>query len=240
MSQQKPQQKRQRDFAPRKLKIEDLGTFDALTDNQTRAREAWKDGDHLVLSGSAGTGKTFTALYLALQDVMNKSTPWEKIHLIRSVVPTREVGFLPGTAEEKLLPFITPYMSLTNDMFDQSGSYNQLVEQGIIEFHSTSFIRGTTFDNAIILVDEMQNLTFHELDSVVTRVGLDSRIMFAGDYYQSDFVKKGDKNGIHQFLRIIEVMKNFSIIEFGWQDIIRSDFVRDYIMTKEMLSGEWK
>ena len=232
--------KRHRHDSPRKLKIEDLGTFDALTDNQNVAREAWKEGDHLVLSGSAGTGKTFTALYLALQDVMDKSTPWEKIHIIRSVVPTREVGFLPGTAEEKLLPFITPYMSLTNDMFEQGGSYNQLVEQGIIEFHSTSFIRGTTFDNAIILVDEMQNLTFHELDSVVTRVGLDSRIMFAGDYYQSDFVKQGDKNGIHQFLRILEVMKNFTIVEFGWQDIIRSDFVRDYIMTKEMLAKESK
>jgi phosphate starvation-inducible protein PhoH len=115
-----------------------------------------------------------------------------------------------------------------------------LVEQGIIEFHSTSFIRGTTFDNAIIVVDEMQNLTFHELDSVVTRIGIDSRIMFAGDYYQSDFVKQGDKNGLNQFLRILEVMKNFTIVEFGWEDIIRSDFVRDYIMTKEMLSKESK
>lgn len=122
--------KRQRHDTPRKLKIDDLNTFSALTDNQTLAREAWKEGDHLVMSGSAGTGKTFTALYLALQDVMDKSTPWEKVHIIRSVVPTREVGFLPGTAEEKLLPFILPYMSLTNDMFEQGGSYNQLVEIG--------------------------------------------------------------------------------------------------------------
>ncbi len=171
---------------------------------------------------------------------MDKSTPYEKIHLIRSVVPTREVGFLPGTAEEKLLPFITPYMAITNDLFSQAGSYDQLVEQGIIEFHSTSFIRGTTFDNSIIVVDEMQNLTFHELDSVITRVGIESRIMFSGDYYQSDFVKAGDRNGVHKFLEIIEVLKNFSIVEFGWQDIIRSDFVRDYIMTKEMIQREGK
>lgn len=228
------QTKRQRFESTGKLKIEDLLTFDPLTDNQQLVRNCWKDGDHLVLNGSAGTGKTFTALYLALQDVLDKSTPWERIHLIRSVVPTREVGFLPGTAEEKLLPFITPYISICDTLFETAGAYSKLVEQKTIEFHSTSFIRGTTFDNAIIIVDEMQNLTFHELDSVITRLGLDSRIMFAGDYYQTDFVKAGDKSGIRNFLEIIELMKDFSIIEFGWQDIIRSDFVRDYIMTKEM------
>jgi phosphate starvation-inducible PhoH-like protein len=119
-----------------------------------------------------------------------------------------------------------------------SGAYQTLVEQKSVEFYSTSYVRGTTFDNAIIIVDEMQNLTFHELDSVITRVGLDTRIMFSGDFYQSDFTKTSDKAGINEFLQIIEVMKNFSIIEFGWKDIIRSDFVRDYIMTKEMLSRE--
>jgi predicted ribonuclease YlaK len=228
------QTKRQKFESQRKLRIDDLGVFDPLTETQKVARESWKDGDHLVLSGSAGTGKTFTALYLALQDVLDKNTPWETVHIIRSVVPTREVGFLPGTAEEKLLPFITPYISICDDLFDTSGAYQQLVEQRSVEFHSTSFIRGTTFDNAIIIVDEMQNLTFHELDSVITRVGLDSRIIFSGDYYQSDFVKQGDKNGLREFISIIEIMRNFSIIEFGWKDIIRSDFVRDYIMTKEM------
>jgi len=232
------QTRRQKQETTRKIRIDDLLTFDPLTENQLYARDAWKDGDHLVLNGSAGTGKTFTALYMALQDVLDKSTPWDRIHLIRSVVPTREVGFLPGTAEEKLLPFITPYISICDDLFDTNGAYAQLVEQKMIEFHSTSFIRGTTFDNAIIIVDEMQNLTFHELDSVVTRLGLDSRIIFAGDYYQTDFVKSGDKKGILEFIKIIEVMKNFSVVEFGWQDIVRSDFVRDYIMTKEMFLRE--
>ena len=197
------QTKRQKFESQRKLRIDDLGVFDPLTETQKVARESWKDGDHLVLSGSAGTGKTFTALYLALQDVLDKNTPWETVHIIRSVVPTREVGFLPGTAEEKLLPFITPYISICDDLFDTSGAYQQLIEQRSVEFHSTSFIRGTTFDNAIIIVDEMQNLTFHELDSVITRVGLDSRIIFSGDYYQSDFVKQGDKNGLREFISII-------------------------------------
>ena len=230
------QTKRQKHESQRKLRIEDLLTFDPLTENQLQAREAWKDGDHLVLSGSAGTGKTFTALYLALQDVLDKGTPWERVHIIRSVVPTREVGFLPGTEEEKLLPFTAPYVAICDDLFNQGGAYNALVEQRAVEFHSTSFIRGTTFDNSIIIVDEMQNLNFHELDSVITRVGLDSKIIFAGDYYQSDFVKAGDKKGILDFIQIVEVMKNFTIIEFGLQDIIRSDFVRDYIMTKEMFA----
>ena len=146
------------------------------------------------------------------------------------------MGFLPGTEEEKLLPFTAPYVAICDDLFNQGGAYNALVEQRAVEFHSTSFIRGTTFDNSIIIVDEMQNLNFHELDSVITRVGLDSKIIFAGDYYQSDFVKAGDKKGILDFIQIVEVMKNFTIVEFGLQDIIRSDFVRDYIMTKEMFA----
>jgi phosphate starvation-inducible PhoH-like protein len=232
------QQKKQRQVtssAPKKIRIDDLKVIDALTDNQTVARESWSDGDHLVLNGSAGTGKTFTALYLALQDVLDKSTPWENIHLIRSIVPTREMGFLPGTAEEKLLPFVTPYISLCEDLFTFKGAYHQLIEQEVINFHSTSFIRGQTFDNSIIIVDEMQNLTFHELDSVITRLGVDSRIILCGDYYQSDFVKNADKNGLQDFLKILELMKNFTTVEFGWQDIVRSDFVRDYIMTKEMM-----
>ena len=234
------QTKRHRQESNFKIRIDNLLRLVPLTNNQQVAWEEWKDGHHLVLNGSAGTGKTFTALYLALQDVLDKSTPWEKVILVRSVVATRDMGFLPGTADEKLAPFVQPYIGICDDLFNFGGSYQQLVDQRIIEFYSTSYIRGTTFDNAIIIVDEMQNLTFHELDSVITRVGLDSRIIFAGDFYQSDFTKESDRNGIQSFLSILEVMKNFSIIEFGWEDIIRSDFVRDYIMTKEMLARSKK
>ena len=219
-----------------KIKIEHLNTFDPITQHQREAREAWKkDGDHLVLNGCAGTGKTFTALYLALEDVLDKGTPWEKIQIVRSVVPTRDVGFLPGSLEEKLSPFSAPYVGICSELFDNQGAYERLVEQGVIEFSSTSFIRGNTFDSTIIIVDEMQNMTFHELDSVITRVGVDSRIIFCGDYYQSDFTKETDKQGLKRFLQIVELLKHFSIIEFDWSDIVRSDFVRDYIMTKEMV-----
>jgi phosphate starvation-inducible PhoH-like protein len=221
-----------------KLRIDDLLTFEPMTRNQVRAHEAWKnEGNHLVLSGSAGTGKTFTAFYLALESVLNKSTPWEKIHVIRSVVPTRDVGFLPGTIEEKLDPFILPYKGICAELFECGDAWDNLSRSGIVEFHSTSFIRGTTFDDAIIIVDEMQNCNFHELDSVITRVGLNTRIIFSGDYLQSDFSNTMERNGILKFLEILELMRNFSVIQFGWGDIVRSDFVREYIMTKEIVQS---
>ena len=236
MSQQKKQrQERQVSSSkPQKIRIDDLRVFEPLTDNQKIAREAWADGDHMVLNGSAGTGKTFTALYLALQDVLDKGMPWENIHLIRSIVPTREMGFLPGTAEEKLQPFITPYISLCEDLFFKKDAFQQLIEQEVINFHSTSFIRGQTFDKSIIIVDEMQNMSRHELSSVITRCGLDTRIIFCGDYYQSDFVKKSERDSLLDFLKILQVMKNFTTVEFTWADIVRSDLVRDFIITSEM------
>ena len=236
MSQQKKQRQERKVSSPKpqKIRIEDLEVFDPLTDNQKIAREAWSDGDHLVLNGSAGTGKTFTALYLALQDVLDKSTPWENIHLIRSIVSTREMGFLPGTAEEKLQPFIIPYISLCEDLFIKKDAFQQLIEQEVINFHSTSFIRGQTFDRSIIIVDEMQNMSRHELSSVITRCGLDTRIIFCGDYYQSDFVKKSERDSLLDFLKILQVMKNFTTVEFTWADIVRSDLVRDFIITSEM------
>lgn len=219
----------------KKVRIEELLTFEPMTTNQKLAYDGWKeDGNHLIMTGSAGTGKTFTALYLALESMLDKSTPWDNVKIVRSVVPTREIGFLPGTLEEKIDPYIAPYKSICAELFDRDEAYTSLVKWGQIEFCSTSFIRGTTFDNSIIIVDEVQNLTFHEIDSIITRVGLDTRIIFSGDYRQSDFKLQSDKDGIIKFLSIVEYMSGFSIINFGWDDIVRSSFVRDYIMTKEL------
>lgn len=217
------------------VRLDDLLQFDPLTYNQEVAYKAWDDGDNLVLTGTAGTGKTFMALYLALEDVLDKETEWDKLIIVRSMVPTRELGFLPGDKEAKEEAFTTPYKSICNELFGDKNSYNKMVTSKQIQFESTSFIRGTTFDNCVIVVDEMQNLNFHELDSVITRVGRHSKIIFSGDYKQSDFKYDDDRNGIIKFLQIVEQLKNFSIINFGWEDIVRSDFVRDYIMTKEML-----
>ena len=217
------------------VKHEDLFDCSPETDNQQKAFDAWDDGDNLVLAGSAGTGKTFIALYLAMESVLERATPYNKCIIVRSVVPTRDMGYLPGTVEEKKEVFETPYKAIAYELFDDQAAYNKLINSHILEFTTTSFIRGLTIDNSIIIVDEMQNLNFHELDSVITRVGNNCRIIFSGDYHQSDFKDQTERDGIQRFLRVIEQLKNFSVITFGWQDIVRSDFLRDYIMTKEML-----
>lgn len=216
------------------VRLADLLQHDPLTTTQEAAYSAWDDGDNLVLTGSAGTGKTFMALYLALEDVL-EAQEYNRLVIIRSMVPTRDMGFLPGTKEEKEDAFTSPYKNICHELFGDKSSYNKMLTSGQISFDSTSFIRGTTYDNSIIVVDEMQNLNFHELDSVITRVGKNSKIIFCGDYKQSDFKFDDEKNGIMKFLQIVEQLRNFSIINFGWEDIVRSDFVRDYIMTKEML-----
>ena len=218
-----------------KLRIDDLHTFEPLTENQEKVYKAWNEDNHLVLTGSAGTGKTFSAVYLGLEQVLDKGNQLEKVVITRSIVPTREIGFLPGSMEEKMEPYSGPYRAICTELFQDTKAYDKLVEQDAVEFLSTSYIRGTTFNDAVIIVDEMQNLTFHELDSVITRIGQNCRIIFCGDYLQSDFTKESDKNGFGKFLKIIEHMTKFSVVTFTWADIVRSDFVRDYIMTKEML-----
>lgn len=218
-----------------KLKLDDMIQVQPLTDNQKEVFKAYERGDSLVLSGSAGTGKTFMALSLALEDVLDKETPYDKVIVIRSIVPTRDIGFLPGTEEEKKEAYTGPYKSICAELFEEGDAWNKLQTAGTVNFESTSFIRGVTYNDAVIVVDEMQNLNFHELDSVITRVGNNCRFIMCGDYYQTDFDKEKDKNGIVTFLPIIEQLKNFTVVEFGWQDIVRSSFVRDYIMTKEMM-----
>jgi len=218
-----------------KVKFEDLCEFDPITINQEKTFKLWDEGENLMLMGSAGTGKTFIALYLALEAMLTKETAYDKIIIVRSVVPVRELGYLPGKIEEKTAAFESPYKAICEELFEDKAAYNKMTTAHQIQFETTSFIRGRTFDRAIIIVDEMQNLNFHELDSVMTRVGENCRIMFAGDYLQSDFKHEGERDGLMKFLNIIERMKNFSVVQFGWDDIVRSGIVRDYIMTKEMI-----
>lgn len=217
------------------VRIDDMLEVQPITKNQEDVFEAWDDGDNIVLAGSAGTGKTFLAMYMALEEVLEPDSVYDQVVVIRSMVPTREIGFLPGTLEEKQEAYTAPYRAIAHELFGDPASYNKAVTAKKIRFESTSFIRGVTIDNAVIVVDEMQNLNFHELDSVITRVGRNTRIIFCGDYRQSDFKWDDDKAGIMKFLSIVEQLKKFSTFTFGWEDIVRSDFVRDYIMTKEML-----
>jgi predicted ribonuclease YlaK len=219
-----------------KVFLEQLIDFEPFTDNQKKATDAWYEGQHLFLSGSAGTGKTFLALYLALEQVLDPDEECDNIMIIRSIVPTRDIGFLPGNEDEKKKAFIKPYIDICGEICQDASAWNKLITNKMINFESTSFIRGMTFDDSVIVIDEAQNLNGHELDSVITRVGDRCRVIFCGDYYQSDFRNERERDGILSFLEIIETMKDFSVIKFNWSDIVRSDLIREYIMTKEMLN----
>ena len=212
--------------------------IEPITDNQKKFFDSYSNNKHIVAYGTAGTGKTFISLYNAISDILDESTPYEKIYLVRSLVSTREIGFLPGDHEDKADIYQIPYKNMVKYMFQMPSDadfemlYGNLKAQDSIKFWSTSFIRGTTLDNAIVIVDEFQNLNFHELDSIITRVGENSKIIFSGDASQSDLVKTNDRNGIHDFLNILRKMPSFDIIEFEIDDIVRSGLVKEYIIAK--------
>ena len=210
-----------------------------LTKSQERFFDAYKKGKNIFAYGAAGTGKTFVGLYLALKDVLEQMTPYENVYVVRSLVSTREIGFLPGDHEDKSFLYQIPYKHMVKYMFEMGDDsefemlYGALKGQESVKFWSTSFIRGTTLDNSIVLVDEMQNLNFHELDSIITRVGENSKIIFCGDASQSDLTRTNERNGILEFMKIISAMdQDFESIEFGLEDIVRSGLVRKYLFTK--------
>ena len=218
-----------------------LSTIKPVTDSQKLVFESWKKGMNQFLFGCAGTGKTFISLYLALQEVLKNETPYDKVIVVRSLIPTREIGFLPGDEEDKAALYQVPYANMVQFMFQQPNEqafnmlYDKLKQQGSLYFLSTSFLRGLTFDNSIIIVDECQNLNFHELDTIITRVGQDSKIVFCGDFGQSDLSKTNERNGLHDFLRILKEMEEFNCVEFDIGDIVRSGFVRSYLIQKTKL-----
>jgi len=220
------------------LNADSLVDIQPLTKNQTILFDAYDLDKHLFVYGCAGTGKTFCALYLALKDVLNELTPYDKVVIVRSLVATREIGFLPGDHEDKSSLYQIPYKNMVKYMFELNSDaefemlYGNLKAQESIKFWSTSFLRGTTLDNSIIIVDECQNLNFHELDSIITRVGDNSKIMFCGDATQSDLTKNNERDGILNFMKIIQRMPEFESIEFGIEDIVRSGLVKSYIVNK--------
>jgi predicted ribonuclease YlaK len=220
------------------LSSEYLVDIEPLTDNQRKLFESYKEQKHLVAYGCAGTGKTFITLYNAIQDVLNERSPYERVYIVRSLVATREIGFLPGSHDDKADIYQIPYKNMVKYMFQMPSDadfemlYGNLKSQETIKFWSTSFLRGTTLDNAIIIVDEFQNLNFHELDSIITRVGENTKIMFCGDATQSDLQKTNERNGIVDFMSVLRKMPSFDIIEFGIEDIVRSGLVKEYITAK--------
>ena len=215
-----------------------LRDIEPLTPNQQLLFNSYDTGKNIVAYGCAGTGKTFITLYNAIKDVLDEKTPYEKVYVVRSLVATREIGFLPGDHEDKSTLYQLPYKAMVKYMFEMPTEadfemlYGNLKAQDTIDFWSTSFIRGTTFDKSIIIVDEFQNLNYHELDSIMTRVGQDSKIMFCGDATQTDLTRENEKNGIVDFMRILRMMSSMEIIEFGVEDIVRSGLVKEYILAK--------
>jgi predicted ribonuclease YlaK len=216
-----------------KLRIDDLKVFEPLTNNQRIFFDEYKAGKRfMALHGVAGTGKTFCAMYKALEEVLDRDNSFQKIVVVRSAVQSRDMGHLPGSVEEKMSIYTQPYIQICDTLFGRKDAWDRLEEQGHIEFISTSFIRGMTFDHTIIIVDEMQNMNFEEIDTIMTRVGHKSKIIWCGDYRQTDLKKAGDKTGILKFLDIAQYVKSFVKIEFAVEDIVRSGLVREYIIAR--------
>lgn len=218
-----------------KLRLEKMSEVQALNENQQRAFDAWDNDCNLILNGSAGTGKTYIAMAMAIEEVLSRR--YRKVIVVRSVVPSRDMGFLPGKEDEKIEVYARPYQALASEIFDDDrAAWMKLQAHDQIQFECTSFVRGQTWDNCIVIVDEMQNLNWQELTSVITRVGKNTRLVFCGDYFQSDFTKRNqqdEKKGIVQFLEVLRNMKSFVEVEFGHNDIVRSELVKEFIVTKD-------
>jgi phosphate starvation-inducible protein PhoH len=207
----------------------------AKTSNQDAAIKSFKEGKQLILHGLAGTGKTFVACSLAIQDIWKGKH--DRLVIYRSAVPTRDMGFMPGTKAEKEAPYEAPYRSIFAEMFRRGDAYELMKKNGTVEFSTSSYIRGLTLRDTVVLVDECQNWTLHELDSLITRLGDGCRVIFCGDYTQTDLTRNVDKEGLSHFLKIAKSMDEFSFVEFGIDDIVRSDLVKSYIIAKARING---
>ena len=227
------QQTRREGPKKKKWSLHDIVQIQPLTEVQRDFFHCYLQGDHLVGYGSAGTGKSFLGLYHGLKDVIDKDQPQKKLIIVRSVVPSREMGHLPGTIDEKCEVYELPYMDICAELFRKKSTYGDMKEAGIIEFLPTSFIRGSTWDDAIVVVDEAQNMTFHELNSVLTRVGQNTRVILLGDVRQTDLTKKYEVSGFAKAIHIAAEMDEFATIEFGHDDIVRSKFVKSWIIAAE-------
>jgi phosphate starvation-inducible PhoH-like protein len=206
-----------------------------LTENQKKTFDAFRVGKHLMLHGMAGTGKTFLSMYLAINDLMSGTSDQEKIYVIRSVVPTRDMGFLPGSQKEKMKVYEAPYYAICNELFERGDAYDILKQKNAVEFMSTSFVRGTTLNNCYVIVDEINNMTFHELDSVITRIGKNCRVIFCGDFRQSDLSREQERNGLKEFIKVVDRLSDFEYIDFLEADIVRSKLVKEYIIVRQKL-----
>ena len=222
-----------------KMRIDDLITIDAMTETQGQFFSEYSGSKAMILHGAAGTGKTFIALYKALEEVLMKGGFYKKVIIVRSAVPSREIGHLPGDQDDKSEVYKTPYVLMCDELFPtKQVPFQRLVEQKHLDFMITSFVRGLTLDNTIVIVDECQNMNDMELNSIMTRVGVNSKIIFAGDFRQTDLYKRGDVSGLKKFMTIADNMPSFKTFEFDTDDIVRSDLVREYLVARMKYEDE--
>lgn len=212
-----------------------IKSISPLTENQQLVFDYFADNQNILLHGVAGTGKSFLSLYLSIKQIIDGKSPYEKVVVVRSVVPTRDMGFLPGSNKDKSKVYEAPYSAICTELFGRGDAYTMLSSKGHLEFISTSFVRGTTFNDSIIIADEIQNMDLGELDSVITRIGKNCKILMCGDFRQSDFRRDSERNGIIKFMSIIKQMKSFQFVDFNSNDIVRSQLVREYIITKDRM-----
>jgi len=212
-----------------------LKNIQPLTNNQRLAFDHFAKDKNILLHGVAGTGKSFLSLYMSLNQILSGQSTYERVVIVRSVVPTRNMGFLPGNNKEKSRVYEAPYVAICNELFGRGDSYANLTAKGFLEFISTSFVRGTTFNDCIVITDEIQNMDLGELDSVITRVGKNCKVLLCGDFRQSDFRRDAERSGLMKFISIVKQMSCFEFVDFNENDIVRSNLVREYIITKDRL-----
>ena len=219
--------------------LDHLIELQPLTANQEKLFDAYDNGKNIVAHGYPGTGKSLCLLYKALEDVLDPKTPYKKVIMVRSTVATRDIGFLKGSVEEKIGEYEKPYKYMIKNLFDFNSDeqyellYGNLKAQKSFYFMSTSFVRGMTFDECIMIIDEFSNMSFHELSSLITRVGMDCKIHFSGDLDQSDLLKSSEREGACKFMKILNLMPSFGTINFEIDDIVRSSLVKEFIIARE-------
>jgi predicted ribonuclease YlaK len=226
---------KQRNQSTALFSIQNLLQVEAKTENQQRAFDYFLEGYNLILSGSAGSGKTMLALYLGLKSLLLRK--YEKVVIVRSIVPTRNIGFLKGTQQEKECVYEQTYLNLVNKLLPTiPNAYDVMKKEKTIEFTSTSFIRGNNIDKAVVIIDEFSNLTYHELSSVITRLGENVRVIFSGDFYQSDLRYSDEKEGVLKFLKVLSLMEeDFKRVDFTIDDVVRSGLVKRFLLAEHEL-----
>jgi len=210
-----------------------IKTLTPLTRNQQLAFQSYSKGKHLMLHGTAGSGKTLCAVYLALKDVLDGV--YDKAIIIRSVVPSRDIGFLPGDQEAKIKVYETPYVQLCKELFNRSDAYKLLQHRQSLEFISTSFIRGLTISNSVVIVDECQNMNWGELSTVMTRIGTNCKVLICGDTKQSDLSERDGKQDLLKLINVLKRLKTFEFVQMTSEDIVRGEFCKNFIVECEKL-----